>query len=494
MSKINIVGLGPGDIGSMTVDAFKILKKGENLYLRTKKHPVVKYLKENNINYNSYDYVYEDKESFDKVYGFITSDLVKKAKKYDIINYCVPGNPLSGDEITNKLLKLDTKENLEVDIISSQSFIEPISKLLKEDLINGTKIINGLNFSNKLVDINGNNIISQVYNKFIASEVKIQLTDVYGDDYEVFVIISPGFKEKEKVIKVPIYKLDRIDGYNHVTYIYIPKMENDKRICYNMNNLVNIMERLRNKDGCPWDMKQTHKTLREFVLEEAYEVVDAIDNDDIDNLVEELGDLLLQVVFHSIIANEEGYFNIYDVITRISEKLIYRHPHVFSNLVAKDVDEANLNWDSMKDKEKDIKTYTQRLTDIPKSLTTLSRSYKIQKKAANVGFDWNDIKDAFEKVKEELTEFEEVYRGDDKENIEEELGDLLFSIVNVSRFLNINPEIALNKTIDKFIKRFSFIEKRSIELGKDLKDMNLKEMDELWNVAKLHKNIKKDEK
>ena len=209
--------------------------------------------------------------------------------------------------------------------------------------------------------------------------------------------------------------------------------------------------------------------------------MDAIDNDDADNLVEELGDLLFQVVFHAELGSEEGYFNINDVVTHLCNKMYSRHPHVFGEVKADNVDEALKSWETSKQKEKNLSTYTDNLKNVPKALSTLSRSYKIQKRAAEVGFDWPDEKGAILKIKEELFEFIEEYNKNDFDKMEDEFGDLLFALVNFARFMKINPDIALNKTINKFINRFEYIENNST---KDLKQMTLKEMDELWEESK----------
>lgn len=241
------------------------------------------------------------------------------------------------------------------------------------------------------------------------------------------------------------------------------------------------MKILRGPDGCPWDKKQTHESIRQHVIEEAYEVVDAIDNDDIDNLVEELGDLLFQVVFHAELGSEDGYFNFSEVVTNLCKKMYSRHPHVFGEFKAKNAEEALESWESSKLKEKNLSTYTDNLKNVPKALSPLSRSFKIQKRAAEVGFDWPDAEGAVLKIKEELLEFIEEYKNNDSTKMEEEFGDLLFALVNLARFVKINPDVALNKTINKFINRFEYIETHS---NKDLKQMTLEEMDELWEESK----------
>ena len=220
------------------------------------------------------------------------------------------------------------------------------------------------------------------------------------------------------------------------------------------------------------------------MVEEAYEAVDAIDSKDMDNLVEELGDVLLQVVFHSQIGSEDGNFSIYEVLSSLGEKLIYRHPHVFSHKTMDKSDDIVYNWDVLKYERRAIKTYSERLRDI-KGLPSLLTSYKLQKEMAKVGFDWKDIKGPIDKIKEEYKEVIDAISKKDMDEIEGELGDLLFSIVNLSRFFKVNPEVALNRTINKVIDRFEFMEFRARERNMDLGDLSLEELEGLWKEAKL---------
>ncbi len=255
---------------------------------------------------------------------------------------------------------------------------------------------------------------------------------------------------------------------------------------YEFSDLIDIMKLLRSEQGCPWDREQTHESLKKYLIEETYEVLEAIDMNDKDKLCEELGDLLLQIVFHARIAEEEGRFNISDVITGISSKMVSRHTHVFGKDKAETPDQVVENWEEIKKKEKGMKSQTEVLKSVPSNLPALMRSYKVQQKAAQVGFDWDDIDDAFNKVLEELREFKDVYKSKNVARITDEMGDVLFAMVNVSRFLNIQPELALTGTINKFIKRFEYIETESAKAGKELTSMNLEEMDKLWDVAKKH--------
>lgn len=255
-----------------------------------------------------------------------------------------------------------------------------------------------------------------------------------------------------------------------------------------LTRLYEIVKILRAE--CPWDKVQTHESLRPGMLEEAYEVVDAINNQDMVNLREELGDVLLQVVFHSILGEEESEFDFKDVINEECEKMIRRHPHVFlqenTNNTAKSIDKVLEKWENIKEQERGSEKTSARLTKVPRALPALTRAYKVQKKAAEVGFDWDDISGAFDKVREETRELTECCQEQpaDKEALQEELGDLLFSAVNVSRFLGIDPEASLDYTIDKFIRRFTHVENSALACGRALEDMSLSEMDELWDEAK----------
>ncbi len=253
---------------------------------------------------------------------------------------------------------------------------------------------------------------------------------------------------------------------------------------YTFSELVDIMALLRSDKGCLWDKEQTHESLKKYLIEETYEVLEAIDLGSKEKLSEELGDVMLQVVFHAQVGKELGNFDINDVITGICRKLISRHPHVFGEAKADTPDAVVDNWEAIKKKEKGIKSQTGVLKDVPSNLPALMRSYKVQQKAAQVGFDWDNMDDVFEKVNEELNELRDVYKSENMERITDEMGDVFFSLVNLSRFLKVQPELALTGTINKFIKRFEYIEQESLKEGRRLEDMSLSEMDQLWNKAK----------
>jgi tetrapyrrole methylase family protein/MazG family protein len=254
---------------------------------------------------------------------------------------------------------------------------------------------------------------------------------------------------------------------------------------YNFNDLVEIVKILRAPDGCPWDREQTHKSIRSNFIEETYEAVEAIDTDDLELLKEELGDVLLQVALHSEMESEKGTFNIDDVCDGVCKKLIIRHPHVFGDINVSGTDEVLKNWDAIKMQTKSQRTQTQAMQSVSKALPSLMRSTKIQQKAAKVGFDWDSVDGALDKLFEECGELKAAIQNNDKANQREELGDVLFSAVNVARFLDVDSEHALYDACDKFTDRFSKVEALAKERGLDMKTASLSELDSLWDEVKI---------
>lgn len=258
-------------------------------------------------------------------------------------------------------------------------------------------------------------------------------------------------------------------------------MNNIEEVKSEFAKLVQIMDRLRKEDGCPWDREQTYESLRQYLLEETYEVLELIDAGQYDDLKNELGDLLLQVIFQSQIAREEERFTILDVLKKINEKMIQRHSNVFGDVKVRNAEEQTVNWERMKKKEDRDRSV---IDGVPRQLSALLRAYRIQAKAATVGFDWENAHQVWEKIEEELAELKESIDQQSQEAIEMEFGDLLFSMVNLARFINVNPEDAMRKSIQKFSTRFRQMEKDVTDLNKSLNEMQLNEMDEIWEDIK----------
>ena len=260
---------------------------------------------------------------------------------------------------------------------------------------------------------------------------------------------------------------------------------NDQNMQYDsFHRLLELMATLRGPQGCPWDRKQTPESLKPFLVEECYEVVDALEDGSPDKIRDELGDLLFQIIFHARIAEEAGQFTIHDVITAIHEKMVRRHPHVFGKETVASDKEVIAHWEEIKQKEKGHADRKSILEGVPKELPSLLRAHRLQERAARVGFDWAHLNDALPKLDEEIDEFKQSLNSGDAGKVEEELGDVFFTLVNISRFLGVNPEDALRKTISKFIQRFRYIEEHAANAGLQLKDMTIDEMEKLWQEAK----------
>ncbi len=254
--------------------------------------------------------------------------------------------------------------------------------------------------------------------------------------------------------------------------------------CYNIEDLVEIIRLLRAPGGCPWDAEQTHESIKKNLIEETYEVIEAINKDDKALLCEELGDLMMQIALHSEMEAEAGVFDINDVANGVCKKLVERHPHVFGEVTISGVDDVLTNWDAIKRKTKGQKTTTQSMISVPRELPGLMRATKLQKKAADVGFDWPDVCGALDKLEEEIAELRAAIGAGDSRNIKEELGDILFSAVNVSRFIKVDAEEAITDASDKFLARFTQVEALANERGIDMKNSSLEELDALWDEVK----------
>nr|WP_263323933.1 nucleoside triphosphate pyrophosphohydrolase [Neobacillus sp. Marseille-Q6967] len=484
MNRIEILGLGAGDLEQLPVGVYKKLIQSSHVYLRTQEHPVVEDLVKEGLAYTSFDSIYEKYDQFEKVYEEIVETLLAKAKKEQVI-YAVPGHPLVAERTVQLLLEKGPLENTEIMISGGQSFLDALFQSLKIDPVEGFQLLDGTSLHTNQLQISQHMIIGQVYDSFVASNVKLTLMEVLPDDYDVFIVTAAGSKS-EHIEKVPLFELDRKVSLNNLTSVYVPPVTDEKIMLKQFSKLREIIAVLRGPNGCPWDKEQTHESLKKYLIEETYEVIDAINSGDIDHLIEELGDVLLQVMLHAQIGEDDGYFAIEDVIEVLSEKMIRRHPHVFGNRTAEDSAEVVRNWQEIKKQEKGDKEESI-LDGISMSLPNLLRANELQKKASKVGFDWQEIGPALAKVKEEFEEFEAEITGQNKNmvNAKKEFGDILFAFVNVARFLKIHPEEALFETNEKFVRRFRYIERKVKESGKGFADFSLEELDQFWDEAKV---------
>ncbi|WP_018131765.1 bifunctional methyltransferase/pyrophosphohydrolase YabN [Effusibacillus pohliae] len=481
MATVHIVGLGPGSWAGLPLGTYQILQEGKPIFLRTERHPVVQELKRRGIPFQPLDELYERAEDFESLYREIVEFLLREAKQRGEIVYAVPGHPGVAERTVQIALEKGPAAGVQIKLGPGHSFLDELLLRVGVDPTDGLLILDGTGLHVQHLNPAIHTVLVQVYNQDVAADVKLSLMEIYPDDYPVTVARAVGVDGEERIERVPLYELDRLDWVDHLTTLYIAGTDKPPAAHRQFSKLLEIVGILRSPGGCPWDREQTHQSIREHVIEEAYEVAEAIDRDDPDALCEELGDLLLQVALHAQIAAEEGTFTVYDTIQAINEKLIRRHPHVFGDKHAADADAALTNWEAIKLREKQDKGLPQQnsiLDAVPGGQPAMMVSYKLQKKAAAVGFEWPNIGGVFEKLKEEV---EELRVSEDKA---EELGDVLFVLVNLARYLKVDPEAALAKANLKFRRRFGYIEQKLAEQGKTFADSNLDEMDAGWNEAK----------
>ncbi len=494
---ILIVGLGPGDRGSITQDAFKALHGGK-VFLRTRIHPTVQQLL--NQNWNSFDYLYEQSESFMELYQAITWAVINAAKeaksKGHHVIYAVPGNPYIGEATTRLIQHTAEQQSLSVRVIPGMSFLDAAAALIPGDIVaENCQVVDGLDLNVRVHDdpFAGGALpisplrpalITQVYDRRIASGVKLALMRLYPDDHMITVLQAAGNVAMEQVAQVPLAELDhgRVIMPDHLTTLYVPKVEGLER-SRTAEALQRIIARLRAPEGCPWDREQTHASIRPNMIEEAYEAVDAIDADDPDALREELGDLLLQVALHSQIAEEADEFTLEDVYETVNAKLVRRHPHVFGDeKKAADATEVLGIWQDAKRKEQGAGDAPKSLLGgLPRSMPGLAYSQAMQERAARVGFEWPNREGVLEKLREELDELAAAKSPDDQI---EELGDLLFVLVDWARWHGVEAEDAMRAANAKFVRRFGVIERNVAASGRDWHAFTLDELEAFWQQAK----------
>lgn len=489
MGTITIVGLGPGPFGLITTQTLEALQAAPKLLFRTAKHPTVPELEARGIAFESYDYLYEQKSSFQEVYQSIASDCINKAQADEHIVYAVPGSPLVAEKTVELIREQAGRQGVHVTILPGMSFLEVLYARLGVDPINGITIVDAADISNLPPDLSTALIITQVYNKQVASDAKLALMEYFPDDYQVTLVRNLGLADEE-IRTIPLFEIDRVSEIDHLTSLYVPPyVTKAKR--FTLGPLVDIMARLRAPGGCVWDIEQTHSSLRRYMVEEVYEVLEAIELADGEKMCEELGDLLLQIVFHARVAEEFGTFTMQDVVDVVTEKMIRRHPHVFGDISVQNAAEVVVNWDEIKKQEKGCERKSV-IDGIPKDLPSLMRAYKMQAKAAKVGFDWDTIEPVWGKIREEIAELQEAVQLGDSIEVENELGDVLFAVVNLARFLGVEPEVALTATNNKFARRFGYVEDQVNAKGLDWKSLDLVFLDKLWDEAKkIEKNAKK---
>jgi tetrapyrrole methylase family protein/MazG family protein len=497
--RIVVVGLGPGSHDHVTVETREAIEAAEHRYLRTAIHPSADLVPDA----TTFDHLYDAADTFDDVYTEIASALTRAAGEHGEILYAVPGSPLVLERTVRYLRETD---DVELVVLPAMSFLDVAWARLGVDPVEaGVRLVDGHEFATAAAGERGPLLVAHTHANWVLSDIKLAVDEAAGD--EAVTILHALGTPDEQIVEVAWADLDRTIDADHLTSLWIPNLAAPVGAAYvRFHALTRTL-----REQCPWDIEQTHDSLIPHLLEETYEVVDAIhalghaettatdpdsasDSTDPDaDLIEELGDLLYQIEFHATIAEQEGRFTIADVANGIHDKLVRRHPHVFGHLVGADLDtdEVLSNWDDIK---RDEKSRTSVFDGIPRSMPALAYAAKVGSKASKVGFDWPDVSGAFPKIAEETAElYEAMHHPDDPgDNDDEsgaaartgELGDLLFAIVNVARHLRIDPELALRAATDKFRARFEGVERLARERSIELRGADLATLDALWDEVK----------
>ncbi|MEB2302226.1 nucleoside triphosphate pyrophosphohydrolase [Lysinibacillus xylanilyticus] len=481
MNTLTVIGLGAGDFNQLQMGVYKKIKAARKLYVRTVDHPVLEELSAEGLQFESFDTIYEKHNSFQPVYEEIAEKLVAATAIEDVM-YAVPGHPLVAEQTVQLLIAAADAGKVKLVIEGGQSFLDPIFGALKIDPIEGFQLLDGTSFSMHDINMRQHILIAQVYDTFSASEVKLTLMEKYDDEYPVTVVTAAG-SAQEKLVTVPLYELDQSVEVDNLTTVYVPPVKSQEEALRDWTTFRRIIAVLRGPNGCPWDQKQTHESLKKYLLEEAHEYLAAVDAEDDFAMIEELGDVLLQVFLHAQIGEDQGYFTLEDVLASISEKMIRRHPHVFGDVSVEDAEGVVANWEVIKAEEKGISDKPL-LEEEYRASSALQTAYNYQKRAAKVGFDWPDVDGAWDKFAEEWQEFRnEVTKGTSASRLDE-FGDVLFTLVNLARFYKLNPEEAMLHANEKFTRRFGYVEAKVKESGKPFSNYTLEQLDAFWDEAK----------
>jgi tetrapyrrole methylase family protein/MazG family protein len=480
MPGITLLGLGPGDPDQLTRKAWDVLSSADEIWLRTRQHPAVIALP-STISLHSFDELYENGETFDQVYDTIVEKVLELGRRPQGVIYAVPGHPFVAETTCLEISRLARDKGLAITIIEGLSFLEPTFSALGLDPYPRLTLFDAMELSTTHVPSFPPDmpvLIAQFYSRLVASEVKMTLNTVYPDEHPVWLVHAAGTKD-ELVEELKLYEIDRSEHISLLTSLYVPPLGEGT----SFEAFQEIVAHLRAPDGCPWDREQTHQSLRTHLLEETYEALSAIDDEDVNGMQEEFGDLLLQIVLHAQIAGEEGNFTINNLIKNVHDKIVRRHPHVFGDLALDGVKGVLQNWEKLKEAERnDIGKKEKGLLDgVPPALPALTQSQEYQDRAARVGFDWPVVDGVLEKILEEI---QEIRAAANDEELAEEIGDLFFVLVNLARWKKVDAESALRETNKKFKRRFSFVEQGAKQQGRSLSTMTLEEMDALWEEAK----------
>jgi tetrapyrrole methylase family protein / MazG family protein len=494
LPKVTVVGLGPGRPGLVTAETAAAIEDTPVRWLRTSRHPSAAMVPAA----RSFDYLYESAATVEQVYSGIVDSLVESAANEGAVLYAVPGSPAVAER-TVELLRADPR--VETVVLPGVSFADlAFDRLGIDPLAAGVRIVDGHRFASQAAGSAGPLLVGQCDSVQVLSGVKLAVGSVFDqlpsvDEGMAVIVLSHLGLQDESISAVAWEDLDRSVVPDHLTSLWVPRLA--APLAADFVRLEELALTLRAR--CPWDRAQTHRSLTRYLLEESYEALEAMeelgpDGSGYEHLEEELGDVLFQVVFHSVLATEQGQFGLADVARRVHDKLVSRHPHVFGDVEATTAEDVNRNWEQIKRREKGRASI---MDDVPRDLPALLYAHKIQRKAASAGFDWEGVEGALPKIGEELAELAEAIAADappgpddalapprDEGAVLDELGDLLFAVVNVARHLKVDPEAALREATAKFRRRFMAVEALAAERGAELSDLDLSQLDLLWEEVK----------
>lgn len=468
---IYVIGLG-NEGEELSPDKLEVIRSCGEVLVKTALAKSYRSVEAAQIKHTILDEIYQKSRNFDTLNSNLAEAVKKAASRHKDVAYLVDG---SGYEDASVAILCKKVKDVEILPAASKARILKFFPSTSYSVFSAQDFI-GMScpeFSKRLPLV-----IYEIDGAMLAADVKLKLFEHFSENTPVLYCDGEGARQ------IPLFELDRQKGYDYLSSALIFPQDFLRQERFSFADLLHIMERLRGEGGCPWDREQTHRSIKMNAVEEAYELVEAIDNGDAQGMMEEAGDLLLQTVFHSQISKEEGQFDIHDVISELCKKLIFRHSHVFGSHKAAGAEQALATWEKNKSVEKGQDTYSKALNGVARSFPAIMRAAKVQKRAAKCGFEFEKIEDIFGKLEEEIAELKEAIASGDASQIEKETGDLLFSAVNLARWLKVDGELALNASTDKFIKRFEHMESRVLESGRKLSEVSLEEMEKYYQEGK----------
>lgn len=454
---------------TVTVAVMDAIKSAKKLYLQTRLHSSASTVLKLGLDFTDMDDIYNSSQDFWELNWRIADRLTSG----ESCTYAVMGGGCYSQ--MEQIEKLCNERGFELVVLSAVGYARAAFCNMQGGTI---AVANELSDS---FDTDADLYIEELDSPLLAGEVKLRLSRDYPDTHPV-TLATLNERGNYEYQTLPLMQLDRVKTLGSAAVLRVPPVDFNDKTFFSYKDLVNIMARLRAPGGCPWDSEQTHDSLKRALIEECYELIEAIDEGDDDHMIEELGDVLMQVLFHAQIAHEQFRFDHRDVEDGLVKKLVFRHPHVFGDRVAQSGEEALNVWDAMKTKEKSYQSLTEKLSSVPKSFPALMRCQKVQKRASKQGFDWDSAQAAFYKLPEEVDELKAAMQSG--QGIEIELGDVFFTLVNLARLLGLDSEDVANAATDKFISRYQAMEKLAVAEGVCLSELSLKQQDEYWSRAK----------